>query len=107
MDRDKVQALLSLAEQYVTEASTIIQRQEHLISDLHRRPNETKACEAPRRNLQGCCPCHGEASAKHGAAATQSGYGQRVIADDPQLRLIERVLPVAVAARPAELRILC
>jgi hypothetical protein len=46
VDRDKVQALLSLAEQYVTEASTIIQRQEHLISDLHRRPNETKAAEA-------------------------------------------------------------
>jgi hypothetical protein len=46
MDREKVQALLSLAEQYVTEASTIIQRQEHLISDLHRRPDETKACEA-------------------------------------------------------------
>ena len=46
MDRDKVQALLSLAEQYVIEASTIIQRQEHLISDLHRRPDETKACEA-------------------------------------------------------------
>jgi len=46
VDRDKVQALLSLAEQYVTEASTIIQRQEHLISDLHRRPDETKACEA-------------------------------------------------------------
>lgn len=46
MDRNKVQALLSLAEQYVTEASTIIQRQEHLISDLHRRPDETKACEA-------------------------------------------------------------
>jgi hypothetical protein len=46
VDRNKVQALLSLAEQYVTEASTIIQRQEHLISDLHRRPDETKACEA-------------------------------------------------------------
>jgi len=46
VDRDKVQALLSLAEQYVTEASTIIQRQEHLISDLHRRPDETKAAEA-------------------------------------------------------------
>jgi hypothetical protein len=46
VDRDKVQALLSLAEQYVTEASTIIQRQEHLISDLHRRPDETKATEA-------------------------------------------------------------
>lgn len=46
MDRNKVQALLSLAEQYVIEASTIIQRQEHLISDLHRRPDETKACEA-------------------------------------------------------------
>ena len=46
MDRNKVQALLSLAEQYVTEAPTIIQRQEHLISDLHRRPDETKACEA-------------------------------------------------------------
>lgn len=46
MDRNKVQALLALAEQYVTEASTIIQRQEHLISDLHRRPDETKACEA-------------------------------------------------------------
>lgn len=37
---------VALAEQYVTEASTIIQRQEHLISDLHRRPDETKACEA-------------------------------------------------------------
>jgi hypothetical protein len=46
VDRNKVQALLSLAEQYVTEASTIIQRHEHLISDLHRRPDETKACEA-------------------------------------------------------------
>jgi len=29
-----------------TEASTTIQRHEHLISDLHRRPDETKACEA-------------------------------------------------------------
>jgi hypothetical protein len=28
---------VALAEQYVTEASTIVQRQEHLISDLHRR----------------------------------------------------------------------
>jgi hypothetical protein len=103
VDRDKVQALLSLAEQYVTEASTIIQRQEHLIRDLHRRPDETKAAEPLGRNLPGCTPCHGEASAKHGAAATQSGYGQRVIADDPQLRLIERVLPGAVAARPSRI----
>jgi hypothetical protein len=71
VDRDKIQALLSLAEQYVTEASTIIQRQEHLISDLHRRrPDETKAAEALLETFPGCCPCHGGASAKHGAAAT-------------------------------------
>ena len=46
MDKDKVQALLSLAEQYVTEATAIIQRQEHLISELYHQPDELKAAEA-------------------------------------------------------------
>jgi DNA repair ATPase RecN len=46
VDRDKLQALLSLAEQYVTEATTIIQRQEHLINELHHQPNELNAVEA-------------------------------------------------------------
>jgi hypothetical protein len=46
VDRDKVQVMLSLAEQYVGEAATIIQRQEHLIQQLSRQPEEVKAAEA-------------------------------------------------------------
>jgi hypothetical protein len=46
VDRDKVQALLSLAEQYLAEATAIIQRQEHLIRELERSPDEPSAAEA-------------------------------------------------------------
>jgi hypothetical protein len=46
VDRDKLQALLSQAEQYVAEATAIIQRQEHLISELHHQPNQRDAAEA-------------------------------------------------------------
>jgi hypothetical protein len=46
VDRDKIQSLLSLAEQYVAESSAIIQRQEHFIRELERRPDEPRAAEA-------------------------------------------------------------
>ena len=46
VDRDKVQVMLSLAEQYVGEAAAIIQRQDHLIEQLRRQPEEANAAEA-------------------------------------------------------------
>jgi len=44
--RDKIQVLLSLAQQYVTEAATIIQRQEHLIDQLSCQPDDPNSAEA-------------------------------------------------------------
>jgi hypothetical protein len=49
VDRNKVQVLLSLAQQYVTEAAAIIQRQEHLIEQLSRQPDDAKTAEALAR----------------------------------------------------------
>ena len=46
MNRDKVQVLLSQAELYISEATAIIQRQEHLIHELRLRPDDTEAVEA-------------------------------------------------------------
>jgi hypothetical protein len=52
VQRDKVQVLLSLAQQYVTEAAAIIQRQEHLIDQLSRQPDDAKAAEALAETFQ-------------------------------------------------------
>ena len=46
MQRDKVEILLSLAEQYLSETAAIIQRQEHLIRELEHQPDDAKAAEA-------------------------------------------------------------
>jgi hypothetical protein len=46
VNRDKVQVLLSQAELYVSEATAIIQRQEHFIHELRRRPDDTQAAGA-------------------------------------------------------------
>jgi hypothetical protein len=46
VNRDKVQVLLSQAEQYISEATAIIQRQEHHVHELRRRPDDTNAAEA-------------------------------------------------------------
>jgi hypothetical protein len=46
VNAEKFETLLSLAEQYVTEAAAIIQRQEHLISEMRGRGDDTKAAAA-------------------------------------------------------------
>ena len=43
MNRDRVQTLLSLAERYVAEGTLFKQRQEHLLRELERQPDEQKA----------------------------------------------------------------
>jgi hypothetical protein len=43
VNRDKVQTLLSLAERYVAEATLFKQRQEYLLRELERQPDEQKA----------------------------------------------------------------
>ena len=52
MHRDNVQVLLSMAQQYVTEAAAIIQRQEHLIEQLTRHPDESESAEALAETFQ-------------------------------------------------------
>jgi hypothetical protein len=50
--RDELQVLLTLAQQYVSEAAVIIRRQEQLIEQLNRQPGDTKAAEALAERFQ-------------------------------------------------------
>jgi hypothetical protein len=46
VNRDKIQLLLLQAELYISEATAIIQRQEHLIYELRHHPDDGQAAEA-------------------------------------------------------------
>jgi hypothetical protein len=50
--RDELQVLLTLAQQYVSEAAAIIRRQEQLIEQLNHQPGDAKATEALAQTFQ-------------------------------------------------------